>query len=94
MMTLLLYDITAHATRSHVSARCEDRGLRRMQWSAFWGVMPSSMRRELVAALDAAVSGQAGVIIHAVPLTRDALRKMWVLDQGALYGEEVDDDDV
>lgn len=82
MLTLLLYDIHAPALRVQVIAACEDRGLTRMQWSAFWGVMPRSHRHALIDALDGVARGQRGLIVHAVPLTREALRKMWVLDQG------------
>ena len=87
MMTLLLYDVSQANTRSRIIARCEDRGLVRMQWSAFWGVMGAAQRRVLVASLDHVTRGRPGAIIHAVPLGREALQKMWVLDQGALYGE-------
>jgi CRISPR-associated protein Cas2 len=48
MHLLLIYDITSDRIRTKVATACEDYGLDRIQFSAFYGVLSRTHQEELM----------------------------------------------
>lgn len=53
LYTLVIYDISNNELRQKVANACKSFGLSRIQKSAFMGLIPSSIRKELIARLEA-----------------------------------------
>ncbi|MBZ0304921.1 MAG: CRISPR-associated endonuclease Cas2 [Anaerolineae bacterium] len=68
MYLLLIYDITNDRIRSKVACACEDYGLDRVQYSAFWGQLSRNLQEELMMRIDALLGDESGrVQLIAIP---------------------------
>ena len=85
MKTLVIYDVVDDKLRLKVANKCKDYGLKRIQYSAFFGEM-STNRREELAMMVQKILGKHWGRIHFFPLCDRDLRLMRVVEVG--YGEE------
>ena len=77
---VVLYDVESDRTRARVSDICLNYGLERIQYSAFLGKINRNRRQELSLRLQDEV-GTEQARLRIIPVTEDALKEMWVLDQ-------------
>ncbi len=74
MHLLLLYDISNDRIRSKVACTCEDYGLDRIQYSAFYGRLNRNLQGELMLKLSHLLGDQLGCI-QMVPIGDDDWKK-------------------
>ena len=86
MITLVIYDITDDDTRLKVSKFLRQKGLKRIQKSAFAGALTSSQKADVVAGLRRLVMNQKANV-QLYPLTDASF------NQRIVIGEEIDYDD-
>jgi CRISPR-associated protein Cas2 len=67
MQVLVIYDISNDAKRTKVADVCLDYGLDRIQYSAFWGQLTPSQRKELYAKLKRTV-GSSPANVRVIPI--------------------------
>jgi CRISPR-associated protein Cas2 len=84
---VLIYDIESDRLRTRASDICLDYGLERIQYSAFFGKLNRNRRQELALKLQSEMGNEAARI-RMIPICRDDLSDMWVLDQ---YRRNADD---
>jgi CRISPR-associated protein Cas2 len=60
MHLLLIYDITNDRVRSKVASACEDYGLDRIQFSAFYGQLVRTHQEELILKIKAFIGNEPG----------------------------------
>jgi CRISPR-associated protein Cas2 len=77
---IVLYDVEADRIRNKVAELCMDYGLERIQFSAFLGKINRNRRQELSLRIQKLI-GSESARVRIVPVTEDALRETWVLDQ-------------
>jgi CRISPR-associated protein Cas2 len=77
---LLIYDIENDRLRLRASEMCQDYGLQRIQFSAFFGRLNRNRRQELALKL-AGEMGDESARIRMIPVCESDLADMWVLDQ-------------
>lgn len=77
---LLIYDIENDRLRTKASDICQDYGLQRIQFSAFFGKLNRNRRQELALRL-ANEMGDEAARIRIIPVCESDLADMWVLDQ-------------
>jgi CRISPR-associated protein Cas2 len=77
---LLIYDIENDRLRLRASEMCQDYGLQRIQFSAFFGRLNRNRRQELALNL-AGEMGDESARIRMIPVCESDLADMWVLDQ-------------
>lgn len=85
---LLIYDIEEDKLRTKVSDICQDYGLARIQFSAFFGKLNRNRRQELALKLRREV-GARSARIRIVPVCEQDLKDMWVFDQFRRDAEEL-----
>lgn len=74
MHLLLLYDITNDRIRSKVACTCEDYGLDRIQYSAFYGRLTRNLQGELMLKLHHLLGSEQGCI-QLIPISTDDWEK-------------------
>lgn len=77
---LVMYDIENDRIRTRLANACLDYGLDRVQFSAFLGKINRNRRQELTLRIQAEV-GDERARVRVIPITEDAIREMWTLDQ-------------
>jgi CRISPR-associated protein Cas2 len=82
---VVLYDVENDRIRARVSDVCLNYGLERIQYSAFLGKINRNRRQELSLRLQEEV-GTEQARLRIIPVTEDALKEMWVLDQYSRKG--------
>lgn len=87
MKTLVIYDVMEDRLRIKVANKCKDYGLKRIQYSAFFGELSTNRREELTMALRKLLS-QHIARVHFFPMCDKDLRLMKMIDTG--YSEDVD----
>lgn len=70
MHILLIYDITEDKVRSKVACYCQDYGLDRIQFSAFYGRLNRNLQEELMLKLGATLGDTVGHI-QMIPVGAD-----------------------
>lgn len=76
---LLLYDITHDGVRTKVATACEDYGLDRLQYSAFYGQLARTHQEELMLKITDLIADTAGRV-HLIPVSNDDWAKRQELD--------------
>lgn len=77
---VVLYDVENDRIRTRVSEVCLNYGLERIQYSAFLGKINRNRRQELALRLQDEVGSEVARI-RIIPVTEDAEKEMWTLDQ-------------
>ena len=80
---LVLYDVENDRIRGRLANACLDYGLERVQFSAFLGKINRNRRQELALRIQAEV-GDDRARVRVIPITEDAIKEMWTLDQYAV----------
>ena len=70
MHLLVLYDISDDRIRAKIACACEDYGLERFQFSAFYGRLNRNLQEELMLKMTGLLGGKAGSI-QLVPVAAD-----------------------
>lgn len=81
MNILLIYDITEDRLRTKVADMCKDYGLRRVQYSAFFGRMNRNLRGELYRRLKELLEKSECSSILMFPLSSDSLDGVIQIDR-------------
>lgn len=79
---LVMYDVENDRIRARLANACLDYGLERVQFSAFLGKINRNRRQELALRIQAEV-GEDRARVRVIPITEDAIKEMWTLDQFA-----------
>lgn len=79
---VVVYDVVKDRIRSRISETCLDYGLERFQFSAFWGSLPASRRKELFYRLCELLGKSPGRIL-VQPVGAEDLARRLVLHQKA-----------
>lgn len=88
MLTLVIYDITDDDIRTMVAKFLKQKGLKRIQKSAFIGPLTSSQRSDITAGLRKLVINQkANVQIY--PLTDASFNQRIIIGEEIEYDDEV-----
>lgn len=78
MHTIVLYDISSDKVRTKVAMTCEDYGLDRIQYSAFYGQLSRTHQEELMLKVRTLLGDEPGCI-QLIPVTaQDWERRMEV----------------
>jgi CRISPR-associated protein Cas2 len=70
LITLVIYDITDDDLRLKVAKYLKQKGLRRIQKSAFAGSLTNAQRADVIAGLSRIIRGRDKVNIQIYPLTQ------------------------
>jgi len=70
LITLVIYDITDDDLRLKVAKYLKQKGLRRIQKSAFAGPLTNAQRADVIAGLSRIIRGRDKVNIQIYPLTQ------------------------
>lgn len=87
MRYLLIYDITDDRARTRVADLCQDYGLERIQYSAFWGDLPRTLQEELLLKIRRVLQGKAGNV-RLLPLCERDLahsKNLTFLEKGVTH---------
>lgn len=68
MLVFLLYDITDDRIRHKVAVACEDYGLDRLQFSAFYGELSRNLQEELMLRIDKLLGNEPGRV-QLIPIS-------------------------
>jgi len=74
MIHLVIYDIEADKARGKIADACEEAGLERVQFSAFWGQMTENECEELLLECEEFLGDEPGRI-HIFPLCRQCFER-------------------
>jgi CRISPR-associated protein Cas2 len=85
---VLIYDIENDRIRTRVSDICQDYGLERIQFSAFFGKLNRNRRQELAMKLMNEVGDEAARI-RIIPVCSDDLKDMWSMEQYRRNADEL-----
>lgn len=77
---ILIYDIEDDQLRTRTAEICQDYGLERIQFSAFFGRLSRNRREELGLKLQREVDRDSARI-RMIPVCEEDLKDMWTLDQ-------------
>lgn len=88
LITLIIYDITDDELRQTVAKYLRQKGLKRIQKSAFAGPLTSAQRSEIVAGLQRIIRGKEKVNIQIYPLTPSSFNQRIVLGVEMDYEKE------
>ncbi len=83
MHLLLMYDITNDRIRTKVAMTCEDYGLDRIQYSAFYGILNRNLQEELMLYIAHLLGDEAGRV-QLIPIASDDWAKR--LEVGSYVG--------
>lgn len=76
MHVLVLYDITNDRTRNKIAIACEDYGLDRVQYSAFYGRLSRTHQRELMRRMQDLVNAQdEEAVVQLITVGEDDWKK-------------------
>jgi CRISPR-associated protein Cas2 len=59
---LLIYDVTDDRARTRIATACEDYGLDRIQYSAFYGLLTRNLQEELMLKVQALLGKHTGCV--------------------------------
>jgi CRISPR-associated protein Cas2 len=82
LLTFVVYDIPDDRTRLRIANVCKDFGLKRIQYSAFWGQLGATSRGEMLARLSHTLGGQPGKVLVLPVCERDAAMRRVVENEG------------
>lgn len=88
LITLVIYDITDNELRQTVAKYLKQKGLKRIQKSAFAGPLTSSQRSEIVAGLSRIIRGKDKVNIQIYPLSPSSFNQRIILGVEIDYEKE------
>lgn len=80
MHLLLLYDITNDRIRTKVASACEDYGLDRIQYSAFYGYLNRNLQEELILCISDLLGDEVGRV-QLIPIASDDWEKRLEIGQ-------------
>lgn len=80
---LLLYDVSDDRIRSKIATACEDYGLDRIQYSAFYGRLNRNLQEELMLKIRQLLADQPGRI-QLVPVSSDDWKKRIEVENAGL----------
>lgn len=90
LITLVIYDITDDDLRLRVAKYLKQKGLKRIQKSAFAGPLTSAQRADVIAGLSRMIRGRNNVNIQVYPLTQASFNQRVTLGVEIDYeGEDV-----
>lgn len=76
MHVIVLYDITNDRTRNKIVIACEDYGLDRVQYSAFYGMLSRGHQRELMKRMGDLVQNQdEAALVQLITIGADDWKK-------------------
>jgi CRISPR-associated protein Cas2 len=81
VMTFVIYDITDTKVRTKMAEACLDKGLERIQFSAFRGPLTQTQRKELTKKLEFLLGKGAGRVF-VVPICEEDWEKAFSKEQG------------
>lgn len=87
MHLLLLYDISNDRIRTKVADTCEDYGLDRIQFSAFYGRLSRTHQEELMLKCRHLLKKEAGKIQMVVISNDDWKKRLEVCNEGSSDGQ-------
>jgi CRISPR-associated protein Cas2 len=88
LITLIIYDITDDELRQTVAKYLRQKGLKRIQKSAFAGPLTSAQRSEIIAGLQRIIKGKEKVNIQIYPLSPSSFNQRIVLGAEIDYEKE------
>ncbi|MGC9069029.1 MAG: CRISPR-associated endonuclease Cas2 [Thermoprotei archaeon] len=88
LITLIIYDITDDELRQTVAKYLRQKGLKRIQKSAFAGPLTSAQRSEIAAGLQRIIKGKEKVNIQIYPLSPSSFNQRIVLGVEIDYEKE------
>jgi len=88
LITLVIYDITDDDLRLKVAKYLKQKGLKRIQKSAFAGPLTTSQRTNLIAGLKKLIKNHEKVNIQIYPLTQASYNQRITLGTQLKYNEE------
>jgi CRISPR-associated protein Cas2 len=88
LITLIIYDITDDELRQAVAKYLRQKGLKRIQKSAFAGPLTSAQRSEIIAGLQRIIKGKEKVNIQIYPLSPSSFNQRIVLGAEIDYEKE------
>ncbi len=80
-MTFVIYDIENTKARTKMAETCLDKGLERIQFSAFRGLLTSTQRKELSKKLEFLL-GDGDGRLFVVPICEEDWKKAFSKEQG------------
>jgi CRISPR-associated protein Cas2 len=89
MNRLLIYDISNDRLRTKVAEVCKDYGLRRVQYSAFFGYLTQNYVEELQRKIRRLLKDSSGWSIIIFPLSEDNLSKVIEMHNDYRYEESL-----
>jgi len=91
MLTWIIYDISKNRTRSRVAKACKDKGLYRVQKSAFLGNLNKNQIDELRIMCDEIIDPEVDSV-YIFPMCDDDFRKVKLLGQA--FDKELVSDEI
>ncbi len=91
MLTWIIYDISKNRTRSRVAKACKDKGLYRVQKSAFLGNLNKNQIDELRIMCDEIIDAEVDSV-YIFPMCDDDFRKVKLLGQA--FDKELVSDEI
>lgn len=85
---LVLYDVEDDRIRLRLADLCLNYGLERIQFSAFLGKINRNRRQELSLRIQDLI-GTESARVRVIPITEDAFKEMWILDQYRLDADKL-----
>lgn len=83
-MTFVIYDIADTKTRTKMAETCLDKGLERIQFSAFRGLLTSTQRKELTKKLEFLLDEGDGRLF-VVPICEEDWKRAFSKEQGGKH---------
>lgn len=87
---LLIYDIVNDRIRTKIATICEDYGLDRIQYSAFYGRLGRHHQEELMLKIEKVLGQEAGRV-QLIPIAHNEWQRRLQIDQGEVGAREVAD---
>ena len=81
ILTFVVYDIESDRIRNRIANACKDYGLKRIQYSAFSGLLDASRRKELFARLSDTLGRRPGKILVLPVCEKDAEAKRAIVNE-------------
>lgn len=86
MIYVLIYDIEADGIRNKVARACENAGLERVQFSAFWGELTTNRCEELLLECQEII-GDETARVHILPICGQCFARRRQFATGAFQGQ-------
>ncbi len=81
ILTFVVYDIESDRIRNRIANACKDYGLKRIQYSAFCGLLDASRRKELFARLSDTLGRRTGKILVLPVCEKDVEAKRAIVNE-------------